>query len=205
MEEQLSQEWFAIRNGKFTASKIDLLLGVKGLGKTGETYCFEKAVELVEGEQEETYTNFDMQRGIEQEPYAFNKFSELMSLEFKSVSKAEFVLYGEHAGASPDGLVSDNSILEIKCPKRAKFYRYLIEGVKAIDDVYYNQMQMQMLATNCNQAYFFNYIIIKGVEKWHTIVVPRDEDRIELIKSRIEEAIVKRDEYVKTIINNKQF
>ena len=43
MEEQLSQEWFAIRNGKFTASKIDSLLGVKGLGKTGETYCFEKA------------------------------------------------------------------------------------------------------------------------------------------------------------------
>jgi len=38
MEEQLSQEWFAIRNGKFTASKIDLLLGVKGLGKTGEAY-----------------------------------------------------------------------------------------------------------------------------------------------------------------------
>ena len=61
MEEQLSQEWFAIRNGKFTASKIDSLLGVKGLGKTGETYCFEKAVELVEGEQEESYTNFDMQ------------------------------------------------------------------------------------------------------------------------------------------------
>ena len=205
MEEQLSEQWFAIRNGKFTASKIDSLLGIKGLGKTGETYCFEKAVELIEGEQEEQFTSFDMQRGIEQEPYAYNKFSEIMSLEFKLVSKAEFVLYGENAGASPDGLVSDNSVLEIKCPKRAKFYRYIIDGIKAIDDVYYNQMQMQMLATKCDKAYFFNYIIINGTEKWHTIIVPRDEDRIELIKSRIEEAVIKRDEYVKTIISNKQF
>lgn len=205
MEEQLSEQWFAIRNGKFTASKIDSLLGIKGLGKTGETYCFEKAVELIEGEQEEQFTSFDMQRGIEQEPYAYNKFSEIMSLEFKLVSKAEFVLYGENAGASPDGLVSDNSVLEIKCPKRAKFYKYLIDGIKAIDDVYYNQMQMQMLATKCDRAYFFNYIIINGTEKWHTIIVPRDEDRIELIKSRIEEAVIKRDEYVKTIISNKQF
>ena len=205
MEEQLSEQWFAIRNGKFTASKIDSLLGIKGLGKTGETYCFEKAVELIEGEQEEQFTSFDMQRGIEHEPYAYNKFSEIMSLEFKLVSKAEFVLYGENAGASPDGLVSDNSVLEIKCPKRAKFYRYIIDGIKAIDDVYYNQMQMQMLATKCDRAYFFNYIIINGTEKWHTIIVPRDEDRIELIKSRIEEAVIKRDEYVKTIISNKQF
>lgn len=205
MEEQLSEQWFAIRNGKFTASKIDSLLGIKGLGKTGETYCFEKAVELIEGEQEEQFTSFDMQRGIEHEPYAYNKFKEIMSLEFKLVSKAEFVLYGENAGASPDGLVSDNSVLEIKCPKRAKFYRYIIDGIKAIDDVYYNQMQMQMLATKCDKAYFFNYIIINGTEKWHTIIVPRDEDRIELIKSRIEEAVIKRDEYVKTIISNKQF
>jgi hypothetical protein len=162
-------------------------------------------VELIEGDQDETYTNFDMQRGIDQEPYAYAKFEELMMLEFKTVSKSEFVLYGSDAGASPDGLVSDNSVLEIKCPKRGKFYKYLIEGIDAIDDVYYNQMQMQMLATKCDQAYFFNYIIIKGVEKWHTIIVPRDEERIELIKTRLAEAVIKRDEYIELINKNKQF
>ena len=72
--QQRSKEWFEARRGKFTSSEIHKLMGIKGLGKTGETYCFEKACEVVFGiDEDANFESFDMQRGTELEPYAFEK------------------------------------------------------------------------------------------------------------------------------------
>jgi len=54
--EQRTPDWFKDRYGKFTASKIIDLLGIKGLGLTGETYAVEKAIEQLFGEVEEGFT-----------------------------------------------------------------------------------------------------------------------------------------------------
>src|SRR5690606_27076807 len=94
------------------------------------------------------------------------------------------------------GLVGKDAILEIKCPRSPKFFNLVANGSSAIDPGYYDQMQMQMLCTNSDKAYFFNYIIYNGQEMWHTIEVPRDEERIEFIKERIEIAIERRNKYV---------
>ena len=66
-------------------------------------------------------------------------------------------------------------------------------------------MQMQMLCTNSQRAYFFNYIIYNGVEMWHEIIVERDESIIKLIKDRLEEAIIMKKEFIQYLIENKQF
>lgn len=203
---QRSENWYNERLGRFTASEIHKLLGVKGLGLTGETYCFEKACEIVFGiDEEENFISSDMQRGINLEPIAFRKFQELKELEFLEVKESYFFPFGESAGASPDGLVDKNGVLEIKCPRSKKFFRLVAEGEKAIDSEYYYQMQMQMLCSNSDHAYFFNYIIFKGVEMWHEIKVNRDETMINKIKERIIEATKIRDEFVQYLTTNKQF
>ena len=203
---QRSSDWFDARKGRFTASDIHKLLGVRGLGQTGESYIFEKAVEEVFGlDEEDTFVSNDMQRGITLEPLAFRKFKELKEFDFLDVQETTFFSFGSHAGASPDGLVGNDAILEIKCPRPTKFFNLVAKGIDAIDKEYIAQMQMQMLCTNSNKAYFFNYIIFNGKEMWHEIEVERDEKMIELIKNRIEEAIKIKQDFVQYLITNKQF
>jgi putative phage-type endonuclease len=206
MNQQRSEQWYNIRKGRFTASRITELLGERGLGLTGDTYAFEKAVELVYGiDEEESFTSFDMKRGVELEPLAFRKFQELKDLDFIEVKESYFFPYTDNAGASPDGLVGDDAILEIKCPRPNKFFKLVAKGESVIDKIYIDQMQMQMLCSNSVRCYFFNYIIFNGVEMWHEIIVNRDEKRIDFIKQRIEEAVKLRSEYVEYLTNNKQF
>lgn len=203
---QRSSDWFDARKGRFTASDIHKLLGVRGLGQTGESYIFEKAVEEVYGlDEEDTFVSNDMQRGITLEPLAFRKFKEIKEFDFLDVQETTFFSYGSHAGASPDGLVGNDAILEIKCPRPTKFFNLVAKGFDAIDKEYIAQMQMQMLCTNSKKAYFFNYIIFNGKEMWHEIEVERDEKMIDLIKERIEQAIKIKQEFVEYLITNKQF
>lgn len=206
MLEQRTPEWYNERLGKFTASGISNILGKQGLGKTGESYCFEKAIELVFGiDEDEKFESWDMRRGINLEPVAFEQFKVNKYFDFIDVKQAFFFPYGEDAGASPDGVTSDHGILEIKCPRSAKFFNLMSKGAEAIDAEYYDQMQMQMLCSNSTHAYFFNYIIFKGQPMWHEIIAKRDEERIGLIKERLPIAIKLRNEFIEYLTKNKQF
>lgn len=200
---QRSDEWFEQRRGRFTASRICEILGVKGLGKTGETYAFEKAAEIVFGIEKDEIVSWDVRRGVELETNAFDKFKELN--EFENIQESMFFPYEDDAGASPDGLVGFDSILEIKCPRPKKFFRLIADGVKAIDSNYIDQMQMQMMCTNSQKCYFFNYVEWEDEVFHHTLIIERDEKQIDLIKERIKEAVVLRDEFVQYLIINKQF
>lgn len=200
---QRSPDWFEIRLERFTASEIHKLTGVKGLGLTGKNYAIEKAIEHVKGSKEETFASNDTKRGVDLEPLAFNRFKEIKYFDFLDVTETSFFEYGEHAGASPDGLVSDNSVLEIKCPKDNKFFKIVADA--DIDNEYLWQMQMQMLCANKENAYLFNYIIDKGKEYSHEILFPRDEKKIDLIKERLNQAIEIKLNYIEKINANKQW
>jgi len=203
---QRSEDWFNARKGRFTASEIHKLMGIKGLGLTGESYCFEKATELVFGlDEEDNFTSYDMQRGITLEPLAFRKFKELKEPLFVDVKEATLFPYGDNACASPDGLVGNDAVLEIKCPRSTKFFNLVAKGIEAIDKEYFYQMQFQMMCTKSTKAHFFNYIIFNGVEMWHEIEVDRCEETIKKIDERIKEATVLRNEFIEYLINNKQF
>lgn len=200
--EQRTTEWRNERVGKFTASEIHKLMGIKGLGETGKSYAFDKAVETLFGKVEDNFVSYDMERGIELEPMAFAKFKELKSLEFLEVEECGFFGKEIH-GASPDGLVSDDAVLEIKCPKANTFFKLVADN--EIDKKYYYQMQHQMMCTGRSKAYFFNYYIFDGVEFWHEIVIEQDEKVCELILDRILEAEQIKQEYINKLKNNKQW
>ncbi len=195
---QNTQQWLDMRSGRFTGSQIHRLLGIKGLNKMGDTYAFENAVEIVFGrnEDEDEFVSFDIKRGNELEPFAFQKFKELKELDFLTVENCSFFVLGDNAGASPDGIVGKDACLEIKCPRPPKFFNMVKCGASEIDSEYIAQMQMEMLCTNSKRCHFFNYIIYNGTPMWHEIIVERDEVMIELIKDRIAQATVIRDKYV---------
>ena len=192
------------RRGKFTSSRITDLMGIKGLGDTGKTYAFELAVEIVEGiDLEDGFVGFDIIRGNELEPLAFNKFSEIKALEFIEVTKCDFIELDKTTGSSPDGLVGEEETLEIKCPRPNKFFRLVADN--KIDKCYYDQMQHQMYVTGRKLTHFFNYIIYNGKPMWHCIEVERNEEHIELMKSRINEAVILRGGFVEAILSNRQY
>jgi exodeoxyribonuclease (lambda-induced) len=200
---QRTLEWHQQRLGKFTASEIYKLMGIKALGLTGQSYAFDKAVEELFGEVEDNFVSYDMERGIELEPLAFAKFKELKSFDFIDVTECGFFDLSDNAGASPDGLVGEDAILEIKCPKANTFFKLV--ATNEIDDKYLYQMQMQMMATNRNKAHFFNYYISEGIEYWHEIIIDKDDDICDKILNRINEAETLKNQYKLNLINNKQW
>lgn len=204
---QRTEEWFNHRLGKCTASEIHKILGIKGFGETGETYTFEKACEIVFGlpDEDEQIETWDTRRGKELEPLAFSKFKELKEFDFLEVENIGFINYNNYSGASPDGKVSNNSNLEIKCPRRNKFFKLIVKGFDAIDKTYLHQMQFQMMSTKTEKTYFFNYYIDKGFEMWHEIEVYPDDKIIKLIDERLLMFYDKREDYIHQIKKNQQF
>lgn len=202
--EQRSEQWHKERTARFTGSQISKLLSPKGLGKTGEAYIFEVVYNSLFSDLEENINTYDMQRGAELEPLAFEKLREILGKKFINIETCGFFPYKDIGGASPDGLTSDDGVIEIKCPKAKTFFNVVANNY--IDPTYYDQMQKEMLSTGRSKAYYFNYFVdLNGKEYWHLIIVARDEKRINLINERLEQARDLATIYKQQILSNKQF
>lgn len=154
--EQQSAEWFAARLGKVTASRVaDLMAKTKtGYSSSRANYMAELICERLTGEQAERYTNAEMQRGTELEPQARSAYSFLHDI---AVTETGFENHPSIAsfGASPDGLIGDVGLVEIKCPHTATHIDYLLS--QAVPGKYITQMQAQMACTGrawCDFASF---------------------------------------------------
>ena len=173
---QQSPEWFESRLGKLTASSAQ---AISANGKGLETLCYEKAAEILSGAGEETYTNKDMERGNEQEKLARASYEMQTGREVQVVG---FVEADKHTGASPDGLVGDDGMIEIKCQRAGVYVKTLY--TKKIDSKHVWQMQMQMLVAERKWVDFT--VFNENFEDVIIIRVERDEAKIEKIKVGIE-------------------
>lgn len=150
--EQHSDEWYAIRCGRFTASKADTI-AVAGTGL--ETLCFSIAAEKMTGRREEGFKSAAMEQGNALEDTARTLF------EFKtgfSVKEVGFVEIDELEGSSPDGLIYlDDEItgVEFKCPQDNTYAKLLFD--RKIKPEYYAQMQMQMLHVGAKRWFYCVY------------------------------------------------
>lgn len=157
MTEQGSPTWVAQRLGKVTASRIsDMMAKTKsGYGAGRKNYLAQLVVERLTGNQQDSYQNAAMQWGIETEPEARSTY------EFLTGNKVETVGFVPHpdlpddAGASPDGLVGDDGLVEIKCPNTATHIETLL--TESIDGKYNLQMQFQMACTGRKWCDFVSY------------------------------------------------
>ncbi len=116
--EQRSAEWMAARAGKFTASRASALMAKIRSGKPAksrEELIVTLAVERITGACVETYSNAAMQRGVELEAEARDAY---VFETGQAVDEVAFIEFDglPNTGCSPDGLISKDGMVEIKCP-----------------------------------------------------------------------------------------
>lgn len=146
MIEQGSVEWRLQRAGKVTASRIaDLTAKTKsGWGASRANYMAQLIAEILTGIPADSFTNAAMQWGTDTEPQARAAYEFFSGSE---VLPAEFVDHPiiPSCGASPDGYVGAEGLLELKCPQTATHIETLLGGT--VPNKYMGQMQWQMACT----------------------------------------------------------
>ena len=142
--EQQTNEWFTARLGKVTASRVaDVIAKTKtGYSASRDNYMAQLICERLTGQKGESFTNAAMEHGTQTEPLARSAYENARSLLVKEVG---FINHPriEMSGASPDGLVADDGLVEIKCPNTATHIDTLLS--QKVPTKYITQMQWQML------------------------------------------------------------
>jgi putative phage-type endonuclease len=156
MMEQQTEEWFAARLGKVTASRVaDVIAKTKsGYSTSRENYMAQLVCERLTNVKAESFTNSAMQWGTETEPLARSAYEARRDI---LVDEVGFVPHPfiKDAGASPDGLVGDVGMLEIKCPNTATHLETLLD--QKVPSKYNTQMQWQMACTGRDWTDFVSF------------------------------------------------
>ena len=143
--EQGSDAWKKIRAGKVTASRVkDIVATTKtGYSTSRDKYMTQLLLERLTNTVAESYSNDAMQWGVDNEPYARSAYESAKNV---MVDQVAFVNHPtiEMAGASPDGLVNDDGLVELKCPMSHTHLESLLGG---LDDQYKTQVNWQMACT----------------------------------------------------------
>ncbi len=160
MSEQQTEQWFTDRLGKVTASRLaDVLAKTKtGYSASRANYMTQLVLERITKTRAESYSNAAMQWGNEQEPFARAAYEAHTG---QMVEEVGFIQHPdiEDAGASPDGLVGDDGMVEIKCPSSSTALEcWLIhaQGGNPVYARYYAQMQFQM---RCADRSWVDYVV----------------------------------------------
>lgn len=176
---QGSDQWHQLRLGKVTASRVsDVVARTKtGWGAGRTNYMAQLIAERLTGEPTDSYINAAMQHGIDTEPQARAAY------EFYRDVEVDQITFADHSdipmsGASPDGLVLNDGMLEIKCPNTSTHIDYLIN--KKVPKKYVDQMQWQMACLGKYWADFLSFDprMPENLRLW-IVRVERDQKRID--------------------------
>jgi putative phage-type endonuclease len=197
--EQRSADWFATRCGKVTASRIgDLMAKTKtGLGATRANYHAQLVAERLTQSVEQGFSNAAMQWGVEQEAnartcYEFDRGVTVQEIAF--IDHPKIVM----SGASPDGIIGLDGMVEIKCPGTAKHINTLTGA--AIDGGYIKQMQWQMACAGRQWCDFVSYDPRLPVEmQLHVRRVERDDEFISEMEAAVRDFLAEVDATVATL------
>ena len=187
---QRSEEWFKARLGKVTASAVaDVLAKTKtGVSASRGNYLIKLAIQRVTGQIEESFTNDAMQWGIDNEDQA------RVAYEVASGNFVDQVGFVDHEiidwfGCSPDGLVNNDGLVEIKCPNSATHWEYF--KTKEVPKKYFIQMQAQMSCTGRKWCDFVSFDPRMPERSQLLIIrVPRDNTFIDLMETEVMEFLM---------------
>lgn len=201
--EQGTPEWDAVRVGRFTSSENwRLMVDPKSnadkeagkLSETSMTYVNEKVAEVMTGQCKPQGYAFPLVWGTEKEPEAIEYFCNKTGFTHERVG---FFSFSDHAGGSPDGIINNMEILEVKCPYDSKVqieYLMLTDqyDLKRHFREYYWQCQCNLLFTGFDVCHFVTYdprmkddkhmmthLIINKDEKDHLLIVAKLEKAVE--------------------------
>ena len=189
--EQGSEEWLNLRRGVFTASHAQ---PIASNGKGLETYVTELMADYY-ALQSDSYTNEDMARGNELEASA--RFVYEMETG-NQVEEVTFCQLNEHIGCSPDGLVGDDGLIEIKCHNNKNYFLVMLDR-KNVSSAYIWQMQMQMLISGRKWCDFVSYNPNFLNRPLKIIRIMPDEEKQKALLSGLEKGTEKIKEILKEI------
>ena len=185
--EQHSEAWHEARCGRVTGTRFKNLVS-KETTDSYKDLVTNIACEIITGAAEETYVSPAMQYGIETEPEARREYETITDV---SVTQAGFVIpdeehkYHNWIGISPDGLLPDDGILEIKCPLARTHFEYIERGV--LPSEYRYQVQGQLFVTGFKYCHFMSYV--PGMKPFIIEVLP-DAELFELFNQRLDKLII---------------
>ena len=185
--EQNSNEWFELRAGKLTSSKLGIVMANygKALGEPAKKYAVNIAIEQITGEPiASTFTNAHMERGHEQEPIARELYE---NNTFSDVANGGFFDCG-FVGCSPDGMVYDDGVIEIKSVIASVQFANIKRG--KVDPAYYWQCVGNLKFTGRKWLDFISYSSEFPVDKQlfvHRIYAADLQDEFNKIDARIDE------------------
>jgi len=169
--EQGSDEWFAVKRGKVSASHFSEVLN-KGAGRG--LYMRKLAAERLTGLTEQGYSNKAMEFGVETEAEAKEYYSQSTGIDVELVG---FVEVNDWVGCSPDGLIGDDGLIEVKCPLGSTHIDYIIKN--KLPAGYVPQVQGQLWVTDRKWCDFVSYVPSMTSKPAHIIRVKREEDYID--------------------------
>jgi len=153
---QGSIEWKKARYGNISASRIADMLATTKSGESASraNYRAQLVAERMTGTSEDSFTSAAMAWGTETEPLARAAYEISMDI---MVDEVGYIIHPEipKSGASPDGMIESDGLIEIKCPNTATHIKYLLAGVPPSQ--YAPQMAWQIACTKrkwCDFASF---------------------------------------------------
>ena len=187
--EQGSDEWFAARLGRPSASMFNKLITSAGKpSASADTYINELIAERLNGVRVPIYVNEHMERGTRLEPEARDHYEFITE---QKVTEYGFILDdSEEFGCSPDGLIKDNDGifeggLEIKCPADSTIIGYHRNN-KSFITKYKQQIMGCMMITG---AEWWDLMAYSETLPHLLIRVERDEEYIEKLAAEIEKGV----------------
>jgi len=201
--EQRTDEWFSARIGKVTASRVaDVVAKTKsGYSASRDNYMAQLVCERLTGKPAESFSNAAMQWGTETEPLARAAYEAKIDV---LVDEVGFIDHPSivNSGASPDGLVGADGLIEIKCPNTATHIDTLLS--QTVPKKYADQIFWQMACTGRDWCDFVSYdprlppdlqLFIKRI--------PRDDKYIQLLEAEVIEFLTETAHKVAQLLNLK--
>lgn len=186
MMQQGTDEWFAARVGKVTASRVaDVIAKIKsGESASRANYRAELVAERLTGKSADGFTSSSMKWGTDCEPLAraaYEAESGLLVMETGLVDHPTISM----TGASPDGLIGADGVLEIKCPETKAHIETLLTNEAPAK--YIPQMMWQMACTGRAWADFVSFDPRMPPEMQLAVVhVPRDDKLVQQYEAEVE-------------------
>lgn len=194
--EQRTDDWFAARLGKVTASRVADVCA-KGKGATRDNYMAQLICEILSQKPTESFTTPAMQWGIDQEPHARAAYSAKTG---NLVDEVGFIDHPEieGAGASPDGVVEEDGLIEIKCQSLANSLDFIL--TEKIPSRYRMQVQFQMACTAREYCDFVSYDPrLPEHLQLKVVHVQRDQKEIDFLEGEVKAFLAEMSEKLKKL------
>ena len=193
--EQNSYEWFQIKAGIISASNFDKILTPKTLKPSSNDIWAQLACEVICGDNPDPWEgNSHMEHGKDAEEKAVKFYEDETGLECEKVS---FITDdAKTMGCSPDRLVGDDGLIEIKSPKAKNMMKSFLEAKETNEcpTEYRLQIQGQLMITGREWCDLVLYHPLLGIKVFRVYpdfeIHEKLKDAIEIVNQKRDEAVL---------------